>query len=113
MNKQNKPIIPRTLDEPGRSFFGIQDDDLIVAGGVFFVMLGSFDMPFWGMLAGVVSGYVYSAIKSKVFLRKVIRALYWYLPQEISLIRGGIPGHMRRLYLRKKRSDDKGKNKTL
>ena len=102
-----KPIIPRTLDESGRSFFGLQDDVLVVGAGIWLLLMGFFDMPFWGLLTGVVVAYIYSRIRSKTFVRWIMRMWHWYLPCEISLIRGGVPSHMRRLYLRKRIKNDK------
>lgn len=92
--------IPKTLDNPIRCL-GIPIDTLVV----FMVIWSAFfllELPIWGMVTGVVGANIFSRFRNKSILKRLARFFYWYLPCEVSFIRG-VQGHQRKLNMEYKK----------
>lgn len=90
------------LDNPAR-WGGMPIDVILpvfVGWGIFMLL----DMPILGIPISITFGWFYSKVKNAGLLRMVLRVMYWYLPYEISVIRG-VSGHMRKLHMRGKKND--------
>ena len=96
--------IPKTLDNPPRA--GGMPLDSVLIGAVIWLLLFLFDMSFWGMGVGILSGLIYQRFKKRSFIRRLARMIYWYFPNTLNPMKQGAKGYERELKV-KKAQDDK------
>lgn len=89
--------IPKTLDNPIRAV-GVPIDLWIVFTIIWgcFVM---FDQGLYGIVAGIIGASVFGRFRTRSIIRKIIRFIYWYLPNEMNYIKG-VQGHQRKMTMR-------------
>lgn len=84
--------IPKTLDNPMRAL-GIPIDTLLVFMGIWSAFV-IFDQGLYGIICGIFASSIFGRYRSRSIIKKLIRFVYWHLPNEMNFIKG-IPGHQR------------------
>ena len=90
--------IPKTLNNPTRAL-GLPIDMLLVFMGIWSAFV-VFDNGLFGIPVGIIAAGVFGRFRSRSIIRKLIRFIYWYLPNEMNFIKG-VKGHERKLICKK------------
>ena len=94
----NKYKIPRTLDNPMRAMR--MPIDSVMIGVIVWLLFFLFNGSLYGLIVAPICGYIYQRYRKRRLMRIGARMLHWYLPHQISPIKGGVRGHLRELKIK-------------